>query len=262
MLRKTNLSFMKVCVGVKRVVDYTVKVRVKDNAVVTENVKMSINPFDEIAVEEAVRLKEKKIATDIIAVTIGPKKSEDVLRTALALGCTQAIHITCSDQEAAALEPLAIAQVFAKLSEDIKPDLWLLGKQAIDGDYGMTTQMLAGLLNAPQGTYASEIKVSDDKKSVQVTREIDSGRQIVELAVPCVLAADLRLNVPRFASLPNIMKARKVKIDCKDLKSFGVDTAARLETVKVETPPARQAGIVVKDVDELMDKLKNEAKCI
>lgn len=262
MMRKTNLNCMKICVGVKRVVDYTVKVRVKDNAVVTEGVKMSMNPFDEIAVEEAVRLKEKKIATDVIAVTIGPKKSEETLRTALALGCTKAIHVTCTDAEYAALEPLAVAQVFKIVNDEVKPDLWFLGKQAIDGDYGMTTQMLAGLLNVPQGTYASQIKVAADKKSISVTREIDSGNQVVDLTLPAVLAADLRLNTPRFASLPNIMKARKIKIESKALESYGVDTSARLETQKVETPAVRKAGVVVKDVDELVDKLKNEAKVI
>jgi len=262
MLRYSSSHLMKVCVGVKRVVDYTVKIRVKDNAVVTDGVKMSPNPFDEIAIEEAVRLKEKKIATEVIAVSVGPKKSEESLRTALALGADKAVHIVCSDAEAAALEPLAVAKIFAKLHEEIKPDLWILGKQAIDGDYGMTSQMLAGLLDVPQGTYASKVEVAADKKSVTVTREIDAGRQVVELALPAVLAADLRLNTPRFASLPNIMKARKKPIDTRPIEKVGVDTKPRLATVAVTEPPARKAGIKVKSVGELLDKLRNEAKVL
>ena len=262
MLRRSTGNLMKVCVGVKRVVDYTVKIRVKDNAVVTDGVKMSPNPFDEIAVEEAVRLKEKKVATEVIAVSVGPKKSEESLRTALALGCDKAVHIVCTDAEAAALEPLGVAKIFAKLHEEIKPELWILGKQAIDGDFGMTSQMLAGILDCPQGTYASAIEVAADKKSVKVTREIDAGRQVVDLALPAVVAADLRLNTPRFASLPNIMKARKKPIDARPLEKVGVDTKPRLTTEKVAEPPTRKAGIKVKSVDELLDKLKNEAKVI
>lgn len=256
----TSLNHMKVFVGVKRVVDYTVKVRVKDNKVVTDNVKMSVNPFDEIAVEEAVRLKEKKIATEVTAVTIGPKKNEESLRTAMALGCDKAIHVLVPEAEAETLEPLAIAKILAKINEADKPDLWILGKQAIDGDYGCTPQLLASLLNIPQGTFASEIVVADGK--VKVTREIDAGRQVLELNLPCVIGADLRLNTPRFATLPNIVKARKKPIDTREVSSLGVDITPRLTTTKVVEPSTRKAGVKVKSVEELVDKLKNEAKVI
>lgn len=256
----TPMNHLKVMVGVKRVVDYNVKVRVKDGKVLTEGVKMSPNPFDEIAIEEAVRLKEKKIVTEIIAVTIGEKKSEEVLRTALALGCDKAVHVVTPTNEP--LESLAVAKIFAKLHADIKPDMWLLGKQAVDGDFGVTPQILAGLIDAPQGTFASEVAINDDKKSIKVTREIDAGRQVVNLNLPCVVAADLRLNTPRLPKLPNIMKARKVAIDTRDIASLGVDTKAHLSEVSVVEPESRKAGVKVADVDELYNKLKNEAKVI
>lgn len=255
-MRATLANQMKVVVGVKRVVDYTVKVRVKDNKVIKDNVKMSVNPFDEIAIEEAVRLKEKKIVTEIIAVTIGEKKAEEVLRTALALGCDKAIHVVTADE----VDSLTVAKTFAKLHEEIKPDMWILGKQAVDGDFGVTPQMLAGLIDAPQGTFASALEIKD--KKVIVTREVDNGSQTVELDTPCVIAADLRLNTPRLAKLPNIMKARKAPLDVRELKSLGVDTKKGFEEVAVNEPPARKAGIKVKDVDELFDKLKNEAKVL
>lgn len=262
-LRASATQYMTVCVGVKRVVDYTVKIRVKDNKVATDNVKMSVNPFDEIAIEEAVRLKEKRKDVEVVAVTIGPKKSEESLRSALALGCDKAIHVLVDDAAAAeSLEPLAVAKIFAKLSAELKPEVWLLGKQAIDGDYGMTPQLLAGLLDVPQGTYASAIEVDEAGKKVKVTREIDGGAQVVELNTPCVLAADLRLNTPRHAALQNIMKARRKPIDVRKIADIGVDTANRLETQKVEEPPTRKAGVVLKTVDELVDKLKNEAKVL
>lgn len=251
---------LKVCVGVKQVVDYTVKVRVKDNKVQTANVKMSVNPFDEIAIEQAVRMKEKKLVDEIYAITIGKKSAEPVLRSALALGCTKAIHLTVADDEAEVLEPLAVAKAFAKLHEEIKPDIWLLGKQAIDGDFGMTPQLLAGLLDIPQGTFASVIELNGDV--VKCTREIDAGRQVVEFKTPCVLAADLRLNTPRNAALPKIMAARKVKLDVRELSSLGVDTKPRLSYTSISDPPTRKAGIKVKSVEELVDKLKNEAKVI
>lgn len=260
LFRPTLASNMKVVVGVKRVVDYTVKIRVKDNKIQTDGVKMSVNPFDEIAIEEAIRLKEKKIATEVVAVTIGNKKSEEVLRTAMALGCDRAIHIVVPDADAATIEPLAIAKILAKLHAEEKPDLWILGKQAVDGDFGSTPQLLAGLIDAPQGTFASEIAVADGK--VKVTREIDAGRQVVELKLPAVVAADLRLNTPRFPNLQSIMKARKKPIDAREVAKLDVDVKPRLTTVSAAEPPVRKAGVKVKTVDELFDKLRNEAKVL
>ena len=274
LFRQTPVANMKVIVGVKRVVDYTVKVRVKDNKVDINNVKMSVNPFDEIAIEEAIRMKEKKIATEVIAVTIGNKKSDEVLRTALALGADKAIHVVVPEDKATSIEPLAVAKVFAvtlcqpashakvfaKLHEELKPDVWMLGKQAVDGDFGVTPQLLAGLIDAPQGTFASAVEVSDNK--LKVTREIDAGRQVVELTTPCVLAADLRLNTPRFPNLKNIMKARKMKVESRKIEDLGVSIEKRLTDVAINEPEARKAGVKVKDVEELVDKLKNEAKAL
>ncbi|KEG13402.1 electron transfer flavoprotein [Trypanosoma grayi] len=260
LLKATPASWMKVVVGVKRVVDYTVKVRVKDNKIQSDNLKMSVNPFDEIAIEEAIQLKEKKIANEVIAVTIGTKKAEEVLRTAMALGCDKAIHIVIPDGDSEGLEPLAVAKVFQKLHEELKPDMWILGKQAVDADVGSTAQLLAGLADMPQGTFASKVEVSNDK--VKVTREIDAGHQIVELQTPCVIAADLRLNTPRFPKLPNIMKARKKPIDARDISTLGVDTKPRLLKQAVTEPAPRKGGIQVKSVEELYDKLHNEAKAI
>ena len=251
---------MRVLVAVKRVVDYTVKVRVKDNKVQTDGVKMSTNPFCEIAIEEAIRLKEKKVATEVVAITVGNKKAEEVLRTAMALGCDKAIHIVVPDADALLLEPLAIAKALAKIHEEFKPDIWLLGKQAVDGDFGVTPQLLAGLIDVPQGTYASEVTVKDGK--IRVMREIDAGRQVVELSTPCVLAADLRLNQPRFPNLQAIMKARKKPIDTRTIESLSVDAKPRLLSVKVEEPPTRKAGVKVKTVEELYAKLKTEAKAL
>ena len=261
MFQRTLASQMKVIVGVKRVVDYNVKVRVKDNKVQTENAKMIVNPFDEIAIEEAVRLKEKKIATEVIAITIGNKKSEEVLRTALALGCDKAIHVVVPDADAAAgIEPLAVAKIFAKLHAELKPDLWILGKQAIDDDFGVTSQILASLIDAPQGTFASEVTIKDGK--VTVNREIDAGRQIVELNLPAVVAADLRLNTPRFANLKMIMAARKAPIDVRQSAAFEVALTPRLTPTKIVEPDVRKAGSKVKTVEELFEKLTNEAKVI
>ena len=254
--RASTPDYMKVMVGVKRVMDYNVKVRVKDNKVVTDNVKMSVNPFDEIAIEQAIRMKEQKVATEVIAVTIGVKKSEEVLRTAMALGCDKAIHVVVP--EGTNLEPLSVAKIFAKIHEDVKPDVWMLGKQAVDGDFGATPQLLAGLIDAPQGTFASSVEMKDGK--VVVTREIDAGRQVVSLNTPCVLAADLRLNTPRYPNLQSIMKARKKPIEQRDLA--GVDVTPRLETVTVSEPEARKAGIKVGSVEELVEKLRNEAKVL
>ena len=261
LFRATGVNHgLKVCVGVKRVVDYTVKIRVKDNKVVTDNVKMSVNPFDEIAIEEAVRMKEKRKDVEVIAITIGPKKNEESLRSALALGCDKAVHVLTKDGQE--IEPLGVAKIFAKLHEEMKPELWLLGKQAIDGDYGMTTQMLAGLLEAPQGTYASEVVLAEDGKTVKVTREIDGGAQVVELTTPAVLAADLRLNTPRHAALQKIMQARRKPIDSRPIDKMDVDVSPRLTTKTVTEPESRKAGVIVKTVDELVDKLKNEAKVL
>jgi len=254
------LNGKTVCVGVKQVVDYNVKVRVKDNKVQTAGVKMSVNPFDEIAIEQAVRMKEKKMVDDIYAVTIGTKKAEPVLRSALALGCNKAIHVVVPDADVEKMEPLAVAKIFAKIQEEVKADMWFLGKQAIDGDYGVTPQLFAGMIDAPQGTFASAVELNGDK--VKVTREIDAGRQVIELSTPCVIAADLRLNTPRNAALPKIMQAKKIKIDVREVAKMGVDTKPHLEAVKFDSPEARKAGIKVGSVSELVDKLKTEAKCL
>lgn len=260
LMNRTLPNYLKVCVGVKRVVDYTVKVRVKDNKIQTANSKMSVNPFDEIAIEEAIQLKEKKLVSEIIAITIGNKKADEVLRTAMALGCDKAIHIVVPDADAENVDPLAVAQIFQKLHEEIKPDLWILGKQAVDGDFGTTPQLLAGLLDVPQGTFASAVGV--EGKKVTITREVDAGHQVVEMDTPCVIAADLRLNTPRFPKLPNIMKARKKPIDTREVASLGVDVKPRLTVETVNEPAGRQAGVKVKTIDEFYDKLYNEAKVL
>ena len=249
---------MKILVAVKRVIDYNVKIRVKadHSDVDLTNVKMAMNPFCEIAVEEAVRLKEKGVATEVVAVTVGPKAAQEQLRTALALGADRAIHIE-TDERA---ESLAVAKLLAKVVDEEQPGLVILGKQAIDTDNNQTGQMLAALTNLPQGTFASEVAVDGDK--VNVTREIDGGLQTVELKLPAVVTTDLRLNEPRYASLPNIMKAKKKPLDNKTPADLGVDLTPRVTIEKVENPPERQAGIIVGSVDELVEKLKNEAKVI
>ncbi|MGB2287386.1 MAG: electron transfer flavoprotein subunit beta/FixA family protein [Porticoccaceae bacterium] len=249
---------MKVLVAVKRVVDYNVKVRPKsDNTDVDlANVKMSINPFCEIAVEEAVRLKEKGVATEIVAVSVGPQQAQEQLRTALALGADRAILVNTDDT----LEPLAIAKCLKAVCDSESPDIILLGKQAIDGDNNQTGQMLAALAGFGQATFASELTVESGKATV--TREVDGGLQTLALTLPAVVTADLRLNEPRYASLPNIMKAKKKPLDITTPADLGVETAARLSLLGVELPAERQAGIMVEDVAQLMDKLKNEAKVI
>ena len=249
---------MKVLVAVKRVVDHNVKVRVKaDNSGVDlANVKMSMNPFCEIAVEEAVRLKEKGVATEIVAVTVGPTAAQEQLRTALALGADRAILVESTDE----LNSLSIAKLLKAVVDKEEPQLVILGKQAIDSDNNQTGQMLAALSGYAQGTFASEVNVEGE--SVKVTREIDGGLQTVELKLPAIVTTDLRLNEPRYASLPNIMKAKKKPLDVTKPEDLGVSTASTLTTVKVEAPAARSAGIMVKSVDELVDKLKNEAKVI
>jgi electron transfer flavoprotein beta subunit len=249
---------MKVLVAVKRVVDYNVKVRPKsDNTDVDlANVKMSINPFCEIAVEEAVRLKEKGIATEIIAVSVGPQQAQEQLRTALALGADRAILVNTDD----VLEPLAIAKCLKAVCDSESPDIILLGKQAIDGDNNQTGQMLAALTGYGQATFASELSLDGGKATV--TREVDGGLQTLALTLPAVVTADLRLNEPRYASLPNIMKAKKKPLDMSTPADLGVETAARVKLLGVELPAERQAGIMVEDVAQLMDKLKNDAKVI
>ena len=249
---------MKVLVPVKRVVDYNVKIRVKSDGSGVElaNVKMSMNPFDEIAVEEAIRLKEAGKATEIVAVSIGPQQASETIRTALAMGADRGILVKV-DQ---IVEPLAVAKILKGIVEAEKPGLVILGKQAIDDDCNQTGQMLAALLGWPQGTFASKLVVEGD--GIAVTREVDGGLQTVKLKGPAIVTTDLRLNEPRYASLPNIMKAKKKPIDEKTAADYGVDIKPRLEVVKTAEPPVRKAGVKVKSVAELVDKLKNEAGAI
>ena len=249
---------MKILVPIKRVVDYNVKVRpMPDNSNVDlNNAKMSVNPFCEIALEEAVRIKEAGNAEEVIAITVGKTESQEQLRTALALGADRAILIETDSL----LEPLAISKVLAKIVEQEQPDLVILGKQAIDGDNNQTGQMLAALLDCPQATNASEVML--DEASVTVTREIDGGLQTLKLNKPAIVTTDLRLNEPRYASLPNIMKAKKKELTVTNISDLGVDVSPRTELLSVELPPSRDAGIVVESVDELIEKLKNEAKVI
>lgn len=249
---------MKILVAVKRVIDYNVKIRVKaDNSDVDlTNVKMAMNPFCEIAVEEAVRLKEKGIATEIVVVSVGPKEAQEQLRTALALGADRAIQIETADK----VDSLGVAKLLAKLVEEEQPGLVVLGKQSIDSDNNQTGQMLGALTGMPQGTFASEVVV--DGENVNVTREIDGGLQTVALNLPAIVTTDLRLNEPRYASLPNIMKAKRKPLDVKTPADLGVDVASKVKTLKVEPPAERSAGIKVGSVDELVEKLKNEAKVI
>ena len=249
---------MKILVPIKRVVDYNVKVRPKadESGVDLNNVKMAINPFCEIAVEEAVRLKESGSAEEIIAVTVGASNAQEQLRTALALGADKAILIE-TDLEA---QPLAIAKALKSIVEKESPDLVIMGKQAIDGDNNQTGQMLAALLGYPQATFASELKISDRK--AEVTREVDGGLQTILIDLPAIVTSDLRLNEPRYASLPNIMKAKQKPLEVINAEEIGVDMNPRISTIKVSPPPEREAGIIVESVEELVEKLKNEAKVI
>jgi electron transfer flavoprotein beta subunit len=249
---------MKVLVPVKRVVDYNVKVRVKADGtgVETANVKMSMNPFDEIAVEEAVRLKEKGVATEIVAISAGPSAAQEQIRTALAMGADRGILV----EHDGALEPLAVAKILKAIVDKEGPQLVILGKQAIDDDMSATGQMLAALLGWGQGTFAS--KVEKDGESLKVTREVDGGLETVSLKLPAIVTTDLRLNEPRYASLPNIMKARKKPIETVKPADLGVDVAPRLTVLKVEEPAKRQAGTKVASVQELVEKLRTEAKVI
>ncbi len=249
---------MKVLVAVKRVVDYNVKVRPKSDGSGADlaNAKMSINPFCEIAVEEAVRLKEKGVATEVVVVSMGDKACQEQIRTALALGADRGIQV----ETAVELQPLAIAKALKAIADKESPDLVILGKQAIDGDNNQTGQMFAALAGMGQGTFASEVVIEDGK--AQVTREVDGGLQTVALNLPAVVTTDLRLNEPRYASLPNIMKAKKKPLDVFTAEDLGVDVSSGLSIVSVEPPAERQAGVIVESVAELVDKLKNEAKVI
>tara|TARA_B100001540_G_C15791263_1_gene635541 strand:- start:1144 stop:1893 length:750 start_codon:yes stop_codon:yes gene_type:complete len=249
---------MKVLVPVKRVVDYNVKVRVKQDqtGVELENVKMSMNPFDEIAVEEALRLKENNVATEVIAISIGSTQVQETIRNALAMGADSGIYVNCEKR----LEPLIVAKILASVIKKVNPDLVIMGKQAIDDDMNATGQMLSGLLGWSQATFASKVEVVD--KKLKVSREIDDGIEHLEITLPGIITTDLRLNEPRYASLPNIMKAKKKPIEEINVDTLNVDLNQKLEILKVEEPAKRDAGIIVKSVDELIEKLKNEAKVI
>jgi len=249
---------MKILVAVKRVVDYNVKVRVKSDqsGVDIANVKMSMNPFDEIAIEEAVRLKEAGIATEVIALSAGPTACQETLRTALAIGADRAILV----ETELALQPLAVAKILANIAQKEGAQLIILGKQAIDDDSNQTGQMLASLLDLPQATFASKVAIADGK--AQVTREVDGGLETISLTLPAVITTDLRLNEPRYVTLPNIMKAKKKPIDVIKPEALGIDIAPRLTTLKVQEPAQRSAGVMVADVAALVEKLKNEAKVI
>ena len=249
---------MKVLVAVKRVIDFNVKIRVKSDAtgVETANVKMSMNPFDEIAVEEGVRLREAGTADELIAVSIGPAPCQETIRTALAMGADRGIHIEAE----AGIEPLAVAKLLKAVARKENPDLIILGKQAIDDDCNQTGQMLAALLGWSQGTFASNIQLKDGR--TEITREVDGGLETVDLTLPAVVTTDLRLNEPRYASLPNIMKAKKKPIDALTPGELGVDVTPRLEILKVEEPETREAGVMVADAAELVAKLRTEAKVI
>ena len=249
---------MKILVAVKRVIDYNVQIRVKEDGsgIVTDNVKMSTNPPDDNAIEEAVKIKESGKATEVVAVTVGEEKAQETVRKALAVGADKGILVKAEGT----IEPLAVSKLLQKIVEKEKPDLVFMGKQAIDDDCNQTGQMLAALLNWPQATFASKIEVKE--KSLIVTREVDEGLETIEVNVPAIVTCDLRLNEPRYASLPNIMKAKKKPIEEINASDLGIDIKPRIEQVKVEEPPMRKAGIKVASVEELVQKLKNEAKVI
>ena len=249
---------MKILVAVKRVIDYNVQIRVKEDGtgIVTENVKMSTNPPDDNAIEEAVKIKESGKATEVVAITIGEEKAQETVRKALAVGADRGIHVKADG----IVEPLVVAKILQKIVDKEKPDLVFMGKQAIDDDCNQTGQMLAALLNWPQATFASKIGIKD--KLLEVVREVDEGLETIEVVIPAIVTCDLRLNEPRYASLPNIMKAKKKPIEQLNASDLGVDTKSRIEQIKVEEPPKRKSGIKVANVAELVQKLKNEAKVI
>ena len=251
---------MKALVCVKRVIDYNVRIRVKSDksGVETDNVKMSMNPFDEIAVEEAVRMKEKSQIQEIVILSIGTDKSQETIRSGLAMGGDRGILVKTDKEQ---LEPLTVGKIIKAVSDKEKPDLIILGKQAIDDDCNQTGQIVATLLEIPQATFASELKKNDDN-TLDVTREVDGGLETVKVNIPCVVTTDLRLNEPRYASLPNIMKAKQKKIDVLEIGSFGIDIKNRLQVLEVNEPPERKPGIKVDDVEALVNKLKNEAKVL
>ena len=251
---------MKALVCVKRVIDYNVRIRVKSDksGVETDNVKMSMNPFDEIAVEEAVRMKEESQIQEIIILSIGTDKSQETIRSGLAMGGDRGILVKTDKEQ---LEPLTVGKIIKAVSDKEKPDLIILGKQAIDDDCNQTGQIVATLLEIPQATFASELKKNDDN-TLEVTREVDGGLETVKVNIPCVVTTDLRLNEPRYASLPNIMKAKQKKIDVLEIGSFGIDIKDRLQVLEVNEPPERKPGIKVDDVEALVNKLKNEAKVL
>ena len=253
---------MKILVPVKRVIDFNVKVRVKADGTGVDlaNVKMSINPFDEIAVEEAIRLKEKGLAEEVVVVSIGVKQAQETLRTALAMGADRAILVITGEDAGQAVEPLAVAKILKGVIDAEAPGLVLAGKQAIDSDMNATGQMLAALMGWPQATFASKLEVGDGKATV--TREVDGGLQVIAVDLPAIVTVDLRLNEPRYASLPNIMKAKKKTLEEKTAADFGVDTTPRLKVLKTVEPATRKAGVKVGSVDELVEKLKNEAGVI
>lgn len=248
---------LRILVGCKRVIDYAVKVRVRPDkmGVVTDGVKHSMNPFDEIAMEEAMRMKEKKLASEVIAVSCGPQQSQETLRTALAMGADRAIHVKFEPKDYEALQPLQVSKILAKIAEEEKIDIVIVGKQAIDDDCNQTGQMTAALLDWPQGTFISKVEKDNDK--LNITREIDGGLENVKISLPAVLTADLRLNEPRYATLPNIMKAKKKPMATKTAADYGVDLTPRQEILSVEDPPTREAGQKVESVDDLIEKLKD-----
>ena len=251
---------MKALVCVKRVIDYNVRIRVKSDksGVEKDNVKMSMNPFDEIAVEEAVRLKEKGILTEIVVLSIGTESSQETIRTGLAMGGDRGILVKSSDED---IDPLNVGKIIKNICDKENPDLIILGKQAIDDDCNQTGQILATLLKYPQATFASKVEKNNDN-TLNVTREVDGGLETIKVKIPCVITTDLRLNEPRYASLPNIMKAKQKKIDILDINELSLDLKKRVEILEVNDPPERKPGIVVPDIDSLVDKLKNEAKIL
>ncbi|XP_077985757.1 electron transfer flavoprotein subunit beta-like [Glandiceps talaboti] len=254
------MASLRVLVGVKRVIDYAVKIRVKpdQSGVVTEGVKHSMNPFDEIAVEEAVRLKQKKIAKEVVAVSCGPQQSQETLRTALAMGADRAVHVEVKGKDYEDMGPLQVSKILAKLVQEEDINLVILGKQAIDDDCNQTGQMLASYLDWPQATFASEVALDDGH--LKVVREIDGGLETIRVKMPCVVTADLRLNEPRYATLPNIMKAKKKPMAKKKPSDYGVDISSRIETLKVEDPPKREGGQKVESVEDLVQKLKDAGR--
>eukprot|EP00796_Vickermania_ingenoplastis_P003713 gene3713-2613_t len=256
LVRRTVPQRMTIAVGVKQVVDHAIKVRVKDNKPQVATAKKSVNPFDEIALEEAVRFKERGIAKELVAINVGPAKSVDVLRHALAMGCDKAVHVVTDDSPDNALDSLAVARIFAALHAELKPDLWFLGKQAIDGDLGCTPGLLAGMLNVPLASFASKVEM-EGATALRVSREVDAGHQVVEVPLPCVVSVDLRLNTPRFLKLPSIMKARKKPVDTRFLSSLKMEFASSYNITEFMEPVTKKQAVRVSSVEELLEKLRS-----